>query len=76
MKLYKSNNFFDERTEFTDNLYYSLVESDEFKGMFPPSDLAFGDLPSVGSVRQGSSTQTIHHETHPNMCKSLVCSFV
>ena len=31
LELYKVHNFFDERTEFTDNLYYSLVESDEFK---------------------------------------------
>ena len=36
---------------FTDNLFYSDVSSDEFKGMFPPSDLPFADLASVGAVR-------------------------
>ena len=51
MELYKSYNWFDEKTVFTDNLYYSLEPSDEFKEMFPPSDLTFADLPSVGSVR-------------------------
>ena len=51
MKLYKSHNWFDEKTVYTDNLFYSLVPSDEFKGMFPPSDITFADLPSVGAVR-------------------------
>ena len=51
LKLYKSHNWFDEKTEFRDNLFFSLDPTDEFKEMFPPSDLAFADLPSVGSVR-------------------------
>ena len=49
--MYKSHNWFDEKTSFTDNLFYSLVGSDETKGMFPPSDLPFASLPSVGAVR-------------------------
>ena len=51
LKLYKSWNWFDERTVFSDNLFYSLDPADEFKGMFPPSDLPFSSLPSVGSLR-------------------------
>ena len=51
MKLYKSHNWFDERTVFSDNLFYSINPQDEFKGMFPPNDIPFSDLPSVGSVR-------------------------
>ena len=51
MTMYKRNNFFDDRSVFSDNLYYSLEPEDEFKGMFPPSDLPFSSLPSVGSLR-------------------------
>merc|ERR1719192_321110 len=51
LKLYKSWNWFDEKTVFSDNLFYSLDPADEFKGMFPPSDLPFSSLPSVGSLR-------------------------
>ena len=49
--LYKSYNYFDERSVFSDNLYFSLVPEDEFKGMFPPDNIPFADLPSVGSER-------------------------
>ena len=43
--LYHPYNFFDERSVFTDNLYWSLVPEDESKGLFPPDDLSFGELP-------------------------------
>ena len=49
MTMYKRNNFFDDRSVFSDNLYYSLDPEDEFKGMFPPSDLPFSEFPSEGS---------------------------
>merc|ERR1712218_316497 len=60
MRLYEKYNFFDERSVFRDNLYYSLNPEDEFKvpwvykesksssylqGMFPPDDLPFSALP-------------------------------
>ena len=51
MKLYKSHNWFDEKTVFSDNLFFSTDPQDEFKGMFPPNDIPFADLPSVGSVQ-------------------------
>ena len=51
MKLYKSHNWFDEKTVYSDNLFFSSDPQDEVKGMFPPNDIPFADLPSVGSVR-------------------------
>ena len=49
--LYKRNSHFDERSIFSDNLYFSLNPEDEFKGMFPPDEIPFADLPSAGSER-------------------------
>jgi len=51
LTLYKPFNWFDERTVFSDNLFFSLNPEDEFKPMFPPDNLQFSDLPSVGYDR-------------------------
>ena len=49
--LYSPFAIFDSDNVFSDNLYFSEDPSDEFKGMFPPDDVTFADLPSVGSFR-------------------------
>ena len=49
--LYSPFAIFDNDTVFSDNLYFSMNAQDEFKGMFPPDDVTFADLPSVGSYR-------------------------